>query len=103
MDQNHFSHFSSGSPKKLFSEIIFKSGHLPTRICHLKVFLLITLEAKLGSVEQNNFSNFGRGSPKKHPCGIILKSGLWSTRICHLRVLLFLALVAILFIRAEGF
>ena len=29
-DQNHLSNFNRGSPKKLYREIILKSGHWPT-------------------------------------------------------------------------
>ena len=45
MDHNYLSNFGRGSPKKLFCEIIFKLGHLSTRICHLKVFSIFSFSS----------------------------------------------------------
>ena len=36
VEQNHFSNFDKGSPKKHFCEIILKTGHWSRRRCHLK-------------------------------------------------------------------
>ena len=40
--RNHFSNFERGSATKHVCEIILKSGHFPTRRCHLDFFLIFS-------------------------------------------------------------
>ena len=66
-EQNHFSIFGKGSPKKHSCEIILKSGHWSKRRCQLKVVGFFSIFSSGGHFVQGNGTIFAilvEGHPK---------------------------------------
>ena len=64
MEQNDFSNFGIGSPKKYSCGIILNSGHWSMRICRLKVFSISALAAILFKATGPFFASLVEGHPR---------------------------------------
>ena len=67
MEQNHFSNFDKGSPKKHSCEIILKSTHWPRRRCGLKGFSIFSFDGHFVQRSRTILAILVKGHPRNIP------------------------------------